>query len=180
MKRLGFIAVLLVTSISAMAQGASESHLKPPAPKSTITVKVNGLTCQTIAGSSTFGVQAWSWGASNPVTIGSAGGGSGAGKASISSLNISKQFDQCSPVLFGAVVTGKSFSSLVLTQEDDKGAVVLTVTLSNLFVESWQMSGSVNEAQPSESVSFAFAKVCIAETAGGGKFCFDVAQNKTF
>jgi type VI secretion system secreted protein Hcp len=178
MKKLCLVATLLLVSVAAVAQGASEMHIKPPAPKASITVNIAGLSCQTTAGTNMFSVQAWSWGASNPVTIGSAGGGAGAGKASVSDLVVQKNFDQCSPVLFGAVATGKHFNTLTLTQEDSNGNVVLTVTLSEVFVSSWQMSGSVNQALPVESASFAFAKVCIEETGSGGKFCYDIAQNK--
>ena len=179
MNKLCLVALLLL-SVAARAQGNSQAHIPPPPPKASITVNLNGLSCQTTAGTNAFSVLAWSWGASNPVTIGTGGGGSGAGKASVSDLSVTKMFDQCSPALFGGVVTGKHFNTLTLTQDDSNGNVVLTVTLSDVLVSSWQMSGSVNEAFPTESVSFAFAKVCIAETGGGGKFCFDIAQNKTF
>jgi type VI protein secretion system component Hcp len=180
MRKVCLLATLMLVSAAAVAQGASETHIKPPAPKASIIVTVNGLSCQTTAGTNMFSVQAWSWGASNPVDIGSGSTGAGAGKASISDLNVQKNFDQCSPALFGAVVTGKHFNTLTLTQLDGNGNVVLTLTLSEVLVSSWQMSGSVNQDLPIESVSFAFAKVCIAETAGGGKFCYDLSKAATF
>ncbi|MGH9520925.1 MAG: type VI secretion system tube protein Hcp [Terriglobales bacterium] len=113
-------------------------------------------------------------------SISSGSTGAGAGKASISDLNVQKSFDQCSPALFGAVVTGKHFNTVTLTQLDANNNVVLTLTLSEVLVSAWQMSGTVSQDLPIESVSFAFAKVCVAETAGGGKFCYDLTKAATF
>jgi len=175
------MSVLLVPiGLSAEApQGKSpEGPLGKAKGKSALTVTVGGLNCATAAGPETFDVGAWSWGASNPVTIGS-GGGSGAGKASVSSLNIMKAFDACSPTLFGAVVTGKAFPTLTLTQVGTDGAAT-TVNLTEVFVESWQASGTSGSEAASESVSFAFAKVCLTDGASGSKFCYDLKANKTF
>jgi type VI secretion system secreted protein Hcp len=166
------MSVLLV-SVGMSAQG--------PAPKgkskSNITVSVGGLNCSASAGADAFDVSAWSWGASNPVEL--FGGGGGAGKASVSSLNVMKAFDACSPLLFGAVVIGKSFPSLTLTQVGTDGSAT-TVSLTNVRVESWQASGTTGSDAASESVSFAFAKVCLTDGASGGKFCFDLQANKVF
>ena len=41
-------------------------------------------------------------------------------------------------------------------------------------------SGSTASEAATESVSFAFAKVCLADGASGARFCFDIAANKTF
>jgi type VI protein secretion system component Hcp len=110
------------------------------------------------------------------VTIG--GGGSGAGKTSISSLNIMKYFDACSPVLFDAVNRGTAFNQLTLVQRDTNGDPVATVVLENVRVESWQLSSSIAEAGPTESVSFAAQKFCVADVPSGNKFCYDVLTAK--
>ena len=180
MNRLCSVAAMLLISAAAIAQGASQNHVKPPSPPSVIVADVNGLKCQTTAGTDSFDVMSWSWGVENSSTIGSATGGAGAGKATFGELNVHKKFDQCSPALFGAVSTGKHFSSLTLTQEDSNGNVLLTLTLDEVLVTNWQVSGSVHDEFPGESVNFAFAKICVKETAGGTKFCWDVVQNKSF
>lgn len=192
MKKVCLIATLLLLSVAALAQGTRparpgassqgekerEEHAAPFAPKSSIVLNVNGLGCQTTEGSNMFAALAWSWGASNPATIGTGTGGAGAGKVNLSDLAVQKKFDQCSPALFGAVAMGKHFNAVTLTQEDSTGNVVLTLTMNEVFVTSWQAGGSVNEPLPTESVTFAFAKIKIEDTASGSKFCWDVAQNK--
>jgi type VI secretion system secreted protein Hcp len=176
MRKLSIAISVLVLSVAAAAQGPPQVAAKPQA---SIEAKLTGLTCTTAAGTATFAVQAWSWGASNSSTF-TSGGGSGAGKANIQDLSVSKKFDECSPSLFGGVATGKHFTSLLLTSEDDKGNVVSTVTLTDVLITSWSIGGSTANATPVENVTFAFAKVCLAETAGGTKFCWDIEQNKSF
>ncbi|HEX9119614.1 MAG TPA: type VI secretion system tube protein Hcp [Terriglobales bacterium] len=139
-------------------------------------VKLNGLSCTTAAGTNMFDALSWSWGASNQSTLGT-GGGSGSGKASISELVVQKKFDACSPVLFGAVTSGKNFPGLTLTQEDGTGNILLTVTLTNVLVTSWQIGGSTRSELPAESVGFDFEKVCISDTTTGNKACFDKVTN---
>lgn len=110
-----------------------------------------------------FEIYSFSWGASNPVTIGSASGGAGGGKVSISSFNIMKKTDKTSPSLYVNCCKGTHF---------DKGTVVLRKAggdnpvefikyeFEQLFVESIQWSGSQGgDDSPTESVSFAFGKV---------------------
>jgi type VI protein secretion system component Hcp len=58
--------------------------------------------------------------------------------------------------------------------------VLMTVTLSEVIVESIQWSGSAVSAQTTESVSFAFAKACIQDAPSGNKVCYDTTTNKTF
>ncbi|HEU5450832.1 MAG TPA: type VI secretion system tube protein Hcp [Terriglobales bacterium] len=178
MRKLTLVAILLTLAAAAAAEGPpQQSKAKINAPKSVITVKMDGMNCTTSAGTNEFPVQAWSWGASNPVTIGGATGGAGAGKVSISSINVLKHFDQCSPALFLGVASGKQFATMTLTQEDTDNNVILTMSLEHVFVESWQLSGSVNDAVPTESVSFAFQKVCVKETSNSTTVCYNAGTN---
>lgn len=163
---------LLALPVVTIAQGPT------PKPKSSITLAVPGLNCTTASGAGTFAVQSYSWGASNPVAIG--GGGSGSGNVSISSLNITKQFDSCSPVLFDTVSQGTFFKLLTLTQRNADGDPVSIIGLESVRVESWQVSSSINEASATESVSFAAQKFCVTDVASGNKFCYDVALQKVF
>ena len=175
MKLVCVAASVLVLSVGVAAQGNTGKGTSKPV--STITLALGGLQCTTPVGTDAFRVQAWSWGASNPVVLG--GGGGGAGKASLADLNIVKAFDACSPALFGGVVTGKAFPSLTLTQSNSDGTAT-TLSLTDVRITGWQASGSTASEAATESVSFAFAKVCLADGASGARFCFDVAANKTF
>lgn len=171
MKFAATVFCLFALPAITIAQGPP-SQAKSPQPKSSITIVVPGLNCTTAAGVGGFAVQAYSWGASNPVTIG--GGGSGAGRVSISSLNIVKQFDSCSPVLFSAVSQGAFFKLLTLTQRNADGEPVSILGLENVRVESWQVSSSIGEPSATESVSFAAEKFCVTDVASGNTFCYDV------
>jgi len=180
MKKVLVGAVLLLTAVAMVAQGPpANSQSKLTAPQATITAAVVGLGCSTTAGTNSFSVQAWSWGASNS-GISSTSGGSGAGKAVISDLTVEKSLDGCSPALFGGTVTGKNFASMTLTQEDSNHNVVLTLTLTNVRVSAWTISGSQGAALPVEAVSLAFQKVCITEAGSGSKFCYNAATATTF
>lgn len=145
-------------------------------PNTSITVSIPQLGCSTTAGTGAFTVSAFSFGASQTTTTGT--GGAGAGKPNVSSLNISKAFNECSPALFGALVAGRHYSSLRLVHADGNGNPVLTIDLSQVLVSSYQIAGSAGPDLPLESVSFAFAKICITDNATNTKMCYDASLSK--
>ena len=145
------------------------------AQKSKISVVVDGLSCSTSAGPGTFAASAWTFGATNTESSGGTGGGGIAGKPVVGELNVTKAFDPCSPALFGGVVSGKHFKTLTLTQTEKKDSDYLIVTLSDVLISSYQVSGTQASEDPFESLSFSFSKICIFESASGAKFCFDKA-----
>jgi type VI secretion system secreted protein Hcp len=110
----------------------------------------------------------FSWGASNPATVGSASGGGGAGKATLSSFNCLKATDKASPVLFQACCQGKHFPKATLTLNKaggDDAVNYLVYDFENVFIESIQWSGSSGgDDRPTESLSLAFGKVTISYT----------------
>lgn len=110
-------------------------------------------------------IYSFSWGASNPVTIGPGTKGSGGGRVSLSSFNIMKKTDKTSPVLFMQCCQGKHYDSAVLSMRKAGGDqnVYLSYTFSQVYVDSIQWSGSSGgDDTPTESVSFTFAKVEIS------------------
>jgi type VI secretion system secreted protein Hcp len=178
MKLVCVAASVLLLSAGVAAQGSQGKGNSKPKSGITLTIVGQQFACTTSVGAGAFNVLSWSWGASNPTTIGSGGGG-GTGKVSLSSLNVLKDFDACSPALFGAVATGRHFESATLVQSNSDGTVT-TLALTDVIIESWQASGSVASEQATESVSLAFAKVCLTDGGSGSRFCYDVAANKTF
>ena len=107
-------------------------------------------------------VLSFSWGASNPVTIGSSSGGAGAGKVSISSFNFMNHVQKSSPLLFLAMAQGQHIeTALVSVRKAGANADFYKMTLTNVFVESVQHSASEGgeEDTPTESVSLFFQKV---------------------
>jgi type VI secretion system secreted protein Hcp len=119
-----------------------------------------------------FEIYSFSWGASNPTTMGSGSKGLGAGKVHISSFNIMKKTDSASPALFLNCCTGKHIPEVhvVLRKAGGKALDYLTYDFSEALVESVQWSGSSGgDDTPTESVSFAFEKVDIKYTPQDAK-----------
>jgi len=108
----------------------------------------------------------FSWGASAPVSIGSGSSGISASKVSISSFNMMKKTDVASPKLFKACCTGDHITKMTVSMRKQTGVggqdAFLIYSFDNVMVESLQWSGSSGgDDTPTESVSFAFAKVTV-------------------
>jgi type VI secretion system secreted protein Hcp len=112
-------------------------------------------------------IYSFSFGASNPVTIGSNTAGMGGGKVSISSVSIMKKSDNASPLLFQACCTGQHYTDAVLilrkaSGKDKKQNTFLEYVLKEVYIESIQWSGSSGgDDTPTESISLAFAEIQI-------------------
>ncbi len=109
-------------------------------------------------------IYSFSFGASNPTTVGSGSTGLSAGKVSVSSFNVMKKTEKSSCALFSACCTGKHFATATVTLRKATGESgqkpFLTYAFTDVMVESVQWSGSSGgDDTPTESVSFAFAKV---------------------
>jgi len=120
-----------------------------------------------LEGEGWFEIFSFSFGASNPTTVGSSSGGLSAGKVSVSSFNVMKKSEGASATLFGACCTGEHYkkATVVLrkaTGDSGKQQTFLQYDFTDLMVESIQWSGSNGgDDTPAESVSFAFASVTI-------------------
>jgi len=108
-------------------------------------------------------ILSFSFGASNPSTIGSGSSGGGGGKVSISSFNIMKKTDRSSAILFQACCQGDHYGSAIVTLRKSGGKKpleYLKYEFTELYVDSLQWSGSTGgDDTPAESVSFSFATV---------------------
>ena len=109
-------------------------------------------------------IYSFSWGASNPTTVGSGKEGISGGKVSISSFNIMKKSEASSAALFTACCNGEHFPKATVTLRKAGGAAgqsgFLVIEFTEVMVESIQWSGSSGgDDTPTESVSLAFAKV---------------------
>jgi len=122
-------------------------------------------------------VFSFSWGASNPTTVGTTATGLSAGKVSVSSFNIMKKTELSSAKLFSACCTGQHYPTAKVVLRKATGTagqqqIFLEYDFTDVMVESIQWSGSSGgDDTPTESVSFAFAAVSItykvqAEAAG--------------
>jgi len=113
-------------------------------------------------------ILSFSFGASNPSTIGAGGGGGGGGKVSVSSFNIMKRSDGASPLLFLACCQGDHYAKAAVTLNKSAGKApidFIKYEFEEVYVDNIQWSGaSGGDDTPTESVSFSFAKVTVTYT----------------
>jgi len=112
-------------------------------------------------------LNSFSFGASNPVSIGTGSTGAGAGKVSLSSFNVMKQTDASSPVLFQKCCMGQHFAKAQVALNKAGGTSpvkFLVYDFTELYTESVQWSGGGGEDTPAEAISFAFASVNVTYT----------------
>ena len=115
-------------------------------------------------------IYSFSWGASNPTTIGSGASGLSGGKVSISSFNFMKKTEKSSPTLFAACCRGDHFATAKLTMRKAGGTagqqIFLVYEFTDVMVESIQWSGSTGgDDTPTESCSIAFGACKITYNA---------------
>lgn len=112
-------------------------------------------------------IYSFSFGASNPVTVGSGSTGLSGGKVSISSFNVMKKTELSSAKLFAACCSGQHYPTAVVTLRKATGVdggqqTFLQYDFEDVMVESIQWSGSTGgDDTPTESLSVAFGKVKI-------------------
>ena len=169
------IALVASAVIAALAFGRSSAGPPTtPGPPGTASGQLTITDSPTNNPSSiTLDVQSFSWGVSNPTTIGT-GGGIGAGKASLSSLNVLTTVDASFPVLNAAVAAGKRFPTATLTFPSGNGTV--TYQLDNVIIESAQQSGGGTLAN---SLSLAYEKVTwtFTDASGTTTRTWDIVHN---
>ncbi|YCM42662.1 type VI secretion system tube protein Hcp [Verrucomicrobiaceae bacterium 227] len=92
----------------------------------------------------------------------SAGSGRVRGKAVVGPLKIAKFVDASSPYLALASMQGKSLPEIILAVRGADGAAsldYLTITLTNVRVDSYEIKTTEGDAKPSEEVSFSFERI---------------------
>jgi type VI secretion system secreted protein Hcp len=113
-------------------------------------------------------IESFTMGAMNPATIGSATGGSGGGKVSLSPISLIKKTDSSSPILFQNCCSGVHSPSgtLVLNKAGGAASVkYLQYDLKEVFIESISWSGSSGgDDSPTESVSLAYGSINVTYT----------------
>jgi len=165
---------LLLFVFTALAVASAQNDRR-----SAITVSVDGLNCTSSLGAGAFPALSWTFAATDAVSTGGTGSGGSVGKTTISTLNITKRADSCSPLLFNDVVTGRHIKSVTIVQESNRNDV-FTVTLSNVIISSYQLGGDQSSAVPTEQIAFAFSKICLADSQSGTKACYNSQTGATF
>jgi type VI secretion system secreted protein Hcp len=101
-------------------------------------------------------LESWSWGESNPSTVGP--GGSSSGRAVASPLTITKSMDKATPKLMFACASGTHFPEAVLYARDPKGTDRMKLTLQQVSCSSFSSSGG-GQPLPMEEISMNFGKI---------------------
>jgi type VI secretion system secreted protein Hcp len=124
-------------------------------------------------------IMSWSWGGSQHSSV-SGSGGSGAGKVSLGDFSIMKTFDKASVPFLKGLCAGTHFATGTLTanKAGTGGKPYLKVDFKELFVTSYQVSGS--SEVPMESVSFSYNEIKIAYSTQDEKGTATLANQMTF
>ncbi len=106
----------------------------------------------------TIEIASWSFGSSNPTSVGSSGISSGreASAPSVSEIVVTKTQDKSSPKLAEGVSKGKTTQELK-KQTTHNGDTYYQVKLTDVMVSSWQTSSGGD--RPMESLSLNFTKI---------------------
>ncbi len=126
---------------------------------------VEGVPGPSTSLSNAIDILSFSFGASNSAVFGAgaSGGESRAGRADLSNVSIMKVLDKTSPQMFANCVTGDYINSVDVQYYKPMGTkqdVYFKIHMEKVVITSVQLSGS-NE-NPTESISFAFAKVKVS------------------
>ena len=105
-------------------------------------------------------LESWSFGVSNASSA-LLSGGSGSGKSVPGDFLCTKRQDKSSPRLAQAVAMGDHFKSAVITIRKAGGTQqeYLVITLNDVYISSFQSSGTVNGVLPVESLSLNYAQM---------------------
>jgi type VI secretion system secreted protein Hcp len=141
-------------------------------------------------------ILSFSWGANQPGAM-STGGGGGAGKASFNDLIVTALIDKVSPTVLKNCASGKHLSQVQLSVCKAGGSQIeyTRITLDDVMVTSWQMSGDDGSAgnagassPESVVINYAFQAAKVThqyweQTDKGGKgaesqIAWDIKQNK--
>jgi type VI protein secretion system component Hcp len=171
------ILVLFVLALTCASVALAQDARARLQGRSTISVTVDGFTCNN--NSATIPALSWSFGVSTPTQTNTGGGGSIA-RANLSDLNVTRRADGCTPFLFAASVSGKSFNHVTIVQQDTQKDDTFTVTLTKVLISSYQLGGDHSNEVPSEQIGFSYEGICVADTGTGNKSCWDLTQGKPF
>ena len=137
--------------------------ITPAHPATELVLKVEGIPGDSsIEGHvNEIDVSSVSFGASQ-TGIREAGGKASARRSSLTTFAITKTVDKASPKLFLFCATGQPIPTAVLTFRDvQDGAALeyLTITLSDVFISSYQVGASAGSDLATESISISYSKI---------------------
>ena len=112
-------------------------------------------------------ISSFSFGANNSSRIGKSTE-SREGGGNVSDVQVTKDLDKTSPLLFDDCVTGDLYTKVEIIKSKQEGNALVDffkiLMEGKVLVTSWSISGAA-EGQPMESVTFAFEKVKVCYNA---------------
>lgn len=133
-------------------------------------------------------VLSWAWGVAQSGSVGHAGGGAGAGKATFHDLSFTHHIDKASPLLLKACATGEHLKNATITVRRASRVPQdhLVITMTDVLVTSVFQNAEAEGAVTAESVVLAFAKVDVeykpqrpdGTLDAGIHFTYDVTKQK--
>ncbi|HEX4795388.1 MAG TPA: type VI secretion system tube protein Hcp [Humisphaera sp.] len=137
--------------------GGDASASEPSVPASPVTLELQ--SSDPTLPSITIGLNSYNFGIENPITIGSATTGAGAGKIKFDDLSVATAFSGASPKLFAAVAQGSHFDTAVLTQRNAAGDPVAQWILGTVILTADNISGGNSSPAPAEALTAVFGSV---------------------
>jgi type VI secretion system secreted protein Hcp len=131
-------------------------------------------------------VSSWSWGGSQTSTVHGTSG-SGAGKVSLSDLNMTIEFDKSSPKLLQGLTKGQHFATALLAgvKAGAGNANYFTLALTEAFIASLQYSASGDVPMVSLSLTYKsfqmdyYQQDSEGTVTNAGTAKFDISTNVT-
>ena len=160
-------AAITGIALAAALVVASPASAAPDKSAGTLTIPSEGSS----------EILAWSWGATNPTTIGGASGGAGAGKVKLQDFHLTKRINPLSTELLQAVATGTHFQDVVISLPigGPGSPFAIRYELDPVFVSSFQQSGGADSSTESVSLSFGAIKQTIGNSS---QFGWDSTTNE--
>lgn len=105
-------------------------------------------------------LESWSFGVSNSSSM-LQGGGGGSGKSQPLDFHMTKKTDKATARLAQAVAMGDHFKTAIVTVRKSGGdqQEYLTITMSDVFISSYQAGGVGNGNLPMEQLSLNYSKI---------------------
>lgn len=131
-------------------------------------------------------VLSWSWGGTQTSTVHGTSG-SGAGKVSLSDLNIMIEFDKSSPKLLSGLTAGTHYAAATLSavKAGAANANFMTLALTEVFISSMQLSASSDVPSVSISLTYKsfqydyYIQAKDGTVTNAGTSTYDVTTNET-
>lgn len=127
-------------------------------------------------------IESFSWGVNQTGSFGSTGGG-GTGKVSFSDMTFSTKISKASPKLMLACATGQHIRSATFVTHRPDGDTnnFIKVTLTDVYITSYQTGGSGGDADPipTDQFSLNFTAVKFEHTSEDGKITSGEAVRPT-